>query len=72
MNPDTIFRYINKISWGFMVLTLDGNSEMGAHVFSAISVILICLRHLITSRAVTNRIFFSKKNYFSSCVRHML
>ena len=33
---------------------------------------LICLRLLISSRAVTNRIFLSKKTYYPSCVRNML
>ena len=37
-----------------MVLILDGNSEIGA----------LCLRHLIRSRAVTFRIFFSRKDLF--------
>ena len=32
---------------------------------------LICLRHLIRSRGVTNLIFFSEKTYFPSCVRNM-
>ena len=36
---------------GSMVLKLDGNSEIGAHVCY-----LICLRHLIRSKAVTIRI----------------
>ena len=41
-----------------MVRILDGNSGVGAHVRSNICH-LICLRDLIKSRAVTNRIFFS-------------
>ena len=33
---------------------------------------MICIRHLITSRVVTNRnIFLSEKTYFPSCVRNM-
>ena len=41
-----------------MVLTSCGNSEIGAHVKNNICC-LIFLMHLIRSRAVTNRIFFS-------------
>ena len=37
-----------------MVLILDGNSEIGADVFGFDLDNLICLRHLSTSRAVTN------------------
>ena len=45
---------------------LDGISEIGAHVRSNICY-SICLRHLIRSKAATNRIFFkSEKTYFSS------
>ena len=41
-----------------MVLILDGNSEKGAYVRSNLCY-LICLRHFIRSRVVTNRpIFF--------------
>ena len=36
-----------------MVLNLDGNSEIGAHVRSNVCY-LICLRHVIRSKAVTN------------------
>ena len=43
-----------------MVLILDGNSEIGSHVRSNLCC-LICLRHLIRSRTLTNRIFFSQK-----------
>ena len=39
-----------------MVLILDGNSEIGAHVWSNLCY-LICLRHLIRSKTVTNLIF---------------
>ena len=47
-----------------MVLKSDGNSEIGAHIRINLSY-LICLRHLIKSRSVTNRIFFfSKKPIF--------
>ena len=37
-----------------MVIILDGNLEIGAHARSNISY-LICLRHLIRLREVTNR-----------------
>ena len=57
-------KQINAESWirfcdrsGSMVLILDGNSEIGAHVRSD-------LCYLIRWRAVTNRIFSSEKNYF--------
>ena len=42
-----------------MVLLLEGNSERGAHVRSN-----ICLRRLISTKGVTNRIFFSRKDRF--------
>ena len=48
----------NKV--GIMVLILDGNSEMGAHVRNN-SCNLTCLRHLNRSRADPNQIFFSPK-----------
>ena len=51
------------------MVTLDGNSEIGAHVMSNICY-LICLRHLINSRAFTNRIFFIR-NYLFSPTRAM-
>ena len=38
-----------------MVLILDGNSEIGAHLSSNLCY-LICVRHLFRSRAVTNLI----------------
>ena len=44
-----------------VVPILDGNSEIGAHLRSNLCK-LICLTHLIKSRAVTNR------NYLRSCV----
>ena len=46
-----------------MVLICDGNSEIGAHVESNLCY-LICLRHLIRSKAVTNRIYFSPETLF--------
>ena len=48
-----------------IVLILDGNLEVGAHVMGILCY-LICSRHLIRSRAVTNRFFFSEKAYFPS------
>ena len=45
-----------------MVLMLDGNSEIGAHVKKNLCY-LICLRHL--NRIVTNRIFILRKDIFS-------
>ena len=45
-----------------MVLILDGNSKIGAHIRNTICY-LICCRHLIRSRAITNLIF-SEKTYF--------
>ena len=48
------------------VLTLDGNSEIGAHERINLCY-LTCIRLLISSRAVTHRIFF----YFPSCLRNM-
>ena len=50
-----------------MVLILDGISEIGAHVWRNLCS-LICLRHLIGSREVTNPIIFSEKTYIPSCV----
>ena len=44
-----------------MVLILDGNSEIGAHVRSNLCY-LICLGHWIRSRVVINRDFFYEKN----------
>ena len=43
-----------------MVLILDGNFELAAHVRSNLCY-LICLRHLIRSKAVKNRIVFLRK-----------
>ena len=53
-----------------MVLILDGNSLRGAHVRRNIFH-SICSRHLITSRAVTNRVFLPEKTHFPLCVRNM-
>ena len=48
-----------------MVRLLDGDSEKGEHVRSNLCY-LICLRHLIGLRAVTNRIFIFP--IFHACV----
>ena len=46
-----------------MLLKLDGNSKIGAHVSSNLCY-FICLSNLIISRTVKSRIFFSGKIYF--------
>ena len=46
-----------------MVLILDGNSEIGAHVWSN-ACSLIRLRHLNRSRAITNRFLSPKRQIF--------
>ena len=55
----------NTVGWivflPAMVLILVGNSEIGG----GISVSGICFRHLLRSRAVTNLIFFLRKNLCS-------
>ena len=51
-----------------MVLILDGNSEIGAHVICNLFH-LICLRQFIRSRGVTNFILFSEKTIFLSVLR---
>ena len=53
-----------------MVLTLAGNLEIGAHIGSILCS-LICLRHWIRSRAVTNRVMFPKSPIFISA-QHVL
>ena len=59
----------NQVSvCGLMVLILDGNCEIGAHVRSNLCY-LTYLRTLISSRVGTNRIFLSEKTYIPSCVR---
>ena len=50
--------------------TLDGDSEIGAHIRSKLCS-LICLRHLVRSSAVKDRCLFPKKTYFPSCLRNM-
>ena len=55
-----------------MVLILGGNSEISAHVKKKLCN-LICLRHLIRSKAITNHIFFLRKDIFSFiCAQHVL
>ena len=49
-----------------MVLISDGSSEPGMHVRSNLCY-LICLRHLIKLRTITNRIFSEKTNFFHAC-----
>ena len=49
-----------------MELILDGNSEMDADVRSNFCY-LICLRHLIGLRAVTNQIFFTFHHACATC-----
>ena len=46
-----------------MLFTLDGNSEIGAHVLSKMGN-LICSRHLFSSTAVTYLIFFQNSSLF--------
>ena len=67
--PKTLFSALLSVSFdakerSFDII-LDGNSKIGAHVRRNLSY-LICLRHLIGSRAVTYRIFFLWKYLFSS------
>ena len=47
-----------------MAFILDGNSETGAYERSNLRN-LICLRHLISSRVVTNSILFFEEDPFS-------
>ena len=54
------------LRWGSsvpMVLILDGHSEIGAHVGRDCGN-LICLRHLVISRAAKDRIFFIEHDLF--------
>ena len=46
----------------YRVRISDGNSEIGANGMSNLCY-LICLRHVIRSRVVTNRISLSEKNF---------
>ena len=59
-----MFHTVSELLADCMVLTLDGNSEISAHVRSNLNY-LIRYRQLIRSKAVTNRNFFcSEKTYF--------
>jgi len=53
---------------GIMVLKVDGNSKIDAHIRSNLGY-LVCLSHVITLRAVTNSFFFL--TYFPTFVRSM-
>ena len=55
--PPPCLKIRAKMNDCIMVILLDCNSEISSHVRSHLCY-LICLRHLIRSRAVTNRIFF--------------
>ena len=55
----------------FMVLILNGNIEEGAHVRINICY-LICLSHLIRSRAVISRVFFSEFFFYCMRAQHVL
>ena len=48
---------------GQVVTILDGNSEIGAHVWSDLGC-LICLNNLFRLKVVTNLIFFRKYLFF--------
>ena len=61
---------LKGISIQLEVLLFDGNSEIGLQVGSNLCY-LVCLMHLIRSRAVTNQ-KCSENTYFPSCVRNML
>ena len=49
----------SPVSVSIIVLILDGNSVIGASVMGNLC-FLICVRHLIRSRAVKNRLFYPK------------
>ena len=64
--PISCLCYCLEKSWYFY---LDGNSEIGAHVRSNLCY-LTCFRHLISSRAVTNRFFSPKRPlYLYACAK---
>ena len=69
MNSSPKLRLSNLEIVFSIVLIFDGKSAIGAHVVGGNFYYLICL---IRSRAVSNRIFSQKKNYFLSCVRNMV
>ena len=54
----------------FTVLLLDGSTNHVAHVWTEIGN-LICLRHLFTSRAISNLIYLTQKTDFPSYVRNL-
>ena len=57
----------SKAGYDHGIPILDGNSEKGAHVRSILCT-LICLRHLIRSRAVTDPFFSPKRpNFLHVC-----
>ena len=59
-----ILHLFKKLHWtATMVLKLDGKSEIGAHHVRSNLCYLICLRHLIRSRAVTD-LFSPKRSIF--------
>ena len=60
-------KYLYTFAYIHMVLILDGNSLRGAHVRRNICY-STCSRQLITSRAVTNRLFLPEKTHFPSCI----
>ena len=62
-------QYNNLSNPGYLYYMVT--ESLGAHVRSNLCY-LICLRHLIRSRVVTDKFFFSEKSYFSSCVRSNL
>ena len=62
-----LFKNDNNIDYTYKIIILDSNSEMGAHVRSNLCY-LICIRHLIRSRAVTI-VFFLREYLFSSTLR---
>ena len=53
-----------------MIITLDVYSEIGADMMSNLCY-LICVRHLMRSKSIPNRIFFFKNTYSPSYVRCM-
>ena len=68
-NSEKNFLPSGKVLKPPMVLILDGNSEIGAHVKSNLSY-LFCIRHLIKRKELTNPTIISDKTYFPSCVRN--
>ena len=54
-----------------VILILDGNSEMGAHVWSNLGY-QICLRHLYTSKVTNLKLFREKKLFSLIFAQHIL